>query len=87
MAILTETASLMEMTALEETMLEEVTSKHAVIAESPAITNPIEFTTNERRKHEPGFAKAQFKLQPLEIEISFQYPVISHHLRHVNLGH
>jgi len=76
MAILEETAILVEMTALEETMLEEVTRKHAIIAGSQAISDAIVFTTNERRKHETEFPKAQLQSPPLEIEISSDYPLM-----------
>jgi hypothetical protein len=76
MAILAETAIPVEMTALEETMLEEVTRKRATIAGSQAISDPIVFTTNERRKHETEFAKAQRQSPPLEIEIFSDYPVM-----------
>jgi len=34
------------------------------------------FTTNERRKHETEFAKAQLQSPPLEIEISSDYPAM-----------
>jgi hypothetical protein len=75
-ALRAETAIPVEMTALEETMLEEVTRKRATIAGSQAISDPIVFTTNERRKHETEFAKAQLQSPPLEIEISSDYPVM-----------
>jgi len=76
MAILAETAIPVEMTTLEETMLEEVTRKRATIAGSQATSDPIVSTTNERRKHETEFAKAQLQSPPLEIEISSDYPVM-----------
>jgi len=76
MAILAETAIPVEMTALEETILEEVTRKRATIAGSQAISDLIVFTTNERRKHETEFAKAQLQSPPPEIEISSDYPVM-----------
>jgi hypothetical protein len=76
MAILAETAIPVEMTALEETMLEEATRRCATIAGSQAISDPIVFTTNEQRKHETKFKKAQLQSPPLEIEISFDYPVM-----------
>jgi len=57
-------------------MLEEATRKHATIAGSQAISDPIVFTTNEGRKHETEFAKAQLQSPPLEIEISSDYPVM-----------
>ena len=75
-ALRPETAIPVEMTALEETMLEEVTKKCATIAGSQAISDPIVFTTNERRKHETEFAKAQPQSPPLEIAMSFDYPVM-----------
>jgi len=76
MAILAETAIPVEMTALKETMLEELTRQCATIAGSQAISDPIVFTTNERRKHETEFAKAQLQSPPLENEISSDYPVM-----------
>jgi len=74
-AILAETAIPVEMTALE-TMLEEATRQCATIAGSQAISDPIVFTTNEQRKHETKFVKAQLQSPPLEIEISSDYPVM-----------
>ena len=76
MAILAETAIPVEMTALDQTMLEEATRNRATIAGSQAISYPIVFTTHERRKYEPEFAKAQLHSPPLEIEISSDYPVM-----------
>jgi len=75
MAILAETAIPVEMTA-RETMLEEATRQCATITGSQAISDPIVFTTNEQRKHETKFEKAQLQSPPLEIEISFDYPVM-----------
>jgi len=75
MAILAETAIQVEMTALE-TMLGEATRQCATIAGSQAISDLIVFTTNEQRKHETKFAKAQLQSPPLEIEISCDYPVM-----------
>jgi len=74
-AILAETAIPVEITALE-TMLEEATRQCATIAGSQAISDPIVFTTNEQRKHETKFEMAQLQSPPLEIEISFDYPVM-----------
>ena len=70
------TAIPVEMTALEETMLEEATRKRATMAGSQAISDPIVFTTNERRKHETQFEKAQLQSTRLEIEIPSDYPVM-----------
>ena len=75
-AIVAETAIPVEMTALEETMLEEATRQCATIAGSQAISDPIVFTTNERRKYETEFTKAQLQSALLEIEISSDYPVM-----------
>ena len=75
-ALRAETAIPVEMTALEETMLEEAMRKHATIAESQATSDPIASTTNERRKHATEFAKAQHQSPPPEIEISSDYPVM-----------
>jgi len=72
-ALSTEMAILVEMTALEETMLEEVTRKRATTEGSQAISDPIVLTTNERRKHQTEYAKAQLQSPPLEIEISSDY--------------
>jgi hypothetical protein len=76
MTILVDTAFVVEMTALEETMMEEGTRKRATIAGSQAIADPIVFTTNDQRNHEAEFAKAQLQSPPLEIEISFDNPVM-----------
>ena len=75
-ALRAETAILVEMTALEETMLEGVTRKRAIIAGSQAISDPILSTRNERRKHQTEVAKAQLQSPPLEVEIYFDYPVM-----------
>jgi hypothetical protein len=45
-AILAETAIVVEMTSLEETMLQEATRQGATIEGSQAISDPIVFTTN-----------------------------------------
>jgi len=76
MAILAKTAILVEMTALEETMREEVMRKRATFAGSQAISDRIALTTNEPKKHETEFAKAQRQSPPLEIKISSGYPVM-----------
>jgi len=60
MATLAETAIPVEMTALEEIMLEEVTRKRATIAGSQAISDPIVFTTNERRKPKQSSQRHSF---------------------------
>ena len=70
-AIPAETTIPVEMTALEE-----ATRKRATIAGSQAISDPIVFTTNERRKHETEFAKAQLQSPLLEMEISSDHPVM-----------
>ena len=56
-----ETAIPVEMTELEETMLQEATRKYATIAGSQAISDPTAFTTNEGRKHKTDFPKAQLQ--------------------------
>jgi len=85
MAILAETAIPVEMAALD-TMLEEATRQCATIAGSQAISDPILFTTNEQRKHETKFEKAQLQLPPLEIEISIDYPVMLSPPARIQLG-
>jgi len=75
-ALTAETAIAAEITALAETMLEEMMRKCATTVGSQAISDPIAFTTNERRKHETEFAKALIQSPPLEIEISSDYPVM-----------
>ena len=84
-AILAETAIPVEMTALE-TMLEEAMRQCATIPGSQAISDPIVFTTNEQRKHETKFEKAQLQSPPLEIEISFDYQVMLSPPRPIQLG-
>jgi len=71
-----EMAILVVMTALEETMLEEVTRMRATIAGSQAILNMIVFSTKVRRKHDTEFAQAQGQLPALEIKISSDYLVM-----------
>jgi hypothetical protein len=75
MAILAQTANLVEMTALE-TALEETTRQYATIAGSQAISDHIVITTNEQRKQETKFEKRELLSPPLEIEISFDNPVM-----------
>jgi len=76
MAILVETAFLVEITALGETMLKEATRKRATNAGSEAMSDPIVFTTNKRWKRETEFAKSQLQSRQLEIKISSDYPVM-----------
>jgi len=57
-------------------MLEEAMRLCASIAGSQAISDPNVFTTNNQSKHETKFEKAPFQSPLLEIEISFEYPVM-----------
>ena len=57
-------------------MLKEVTKMRAIIAGSQAKSDLVGFTTNERRKHETEFAKAQLQSPLLEIEITSDYLVM-----------
>jgi len=84
-ALRAETAIPVEITALE-TMLEEATRQCATSAGSQAISDPIVFTTNEQRKHETKFEKAQLQSPLLEIEISPDYPVMLSPLPPIRLG-
>jgi hypothetical protein len=75
-ALRAETAIMLEMRALGETMVEKVTTKCATTVGSQAISDPIVLITNERRTHEAEFTNTQLQLPPLEIEISSHNPMI-----------
>jgi hypothetical protein len=58
-AILPEMAILVEMPALQETMLEEAMRKRTTIAGTQVIAGPIGFTTNKQGKYKMKFGTAQ----------------------------
>ena len=76
MAMLSEMAIPVEMTALEEIILEKATRKLATIARSQADTDLIVFTGNEQRKLSAESAKAQCQSAPLEMDICSDWQVV-----------